>query len=244
MLEQHLELEQSFAERDRIAQTLSTSLLPPTLPQLEGFTVAAWLRPASTDLVAGDFYDLFAVANGGWVAVLGDVCGKGAEAAAVTSLTRYAARTAALGNPDPAHIARVANEALAVDPSDLFCTMAVVRYAPASEQIEITLAGHPKVRFISDGAVQRLGTYGAAIGLAEKPPHVDAAAMKPGDIVVLFSDGLVERDPLFREAEFDIFLAHACRGGAHELSTKIGVLLDELRPHHPDDVAVLIVERT
>ena len=95
------ELERSFAERDRIARTLSTTLVPTRLPSLPGFRSAGWLIPASSDEVAGDFYDLFALPEGDWVAVLGDVCGKGAEAAAVTSLARYAAARHGVGRPRP-----------------------------------------------------------------------------------------------------------------------------------------------
>ena len=85
-LEHLSRLEQAFAERDRIARTLSTTLLPPRLPAPDGFTAAGWVLPAHAGEVAGDFYDLFTVAGGDWIGVLGDVCGKGAEAAAVTSL--------------------------------------------------------------------------------------------------------------------------------------------------------------
>jgi len=241
--QQHRELEQAFAERDRIARTLSTSLLPPAMPRLQGFSASGWLVPASSDEVSGDFYDLFAVSDGGWVAVLGDVCGKGAEAAAVTSLTRYAARAAALDNPDPAHVARVANQALVADPSDLFCTAAIVRYVPAARQIEVTLAGHLQARLVSNNRVTRVGTYGAALGLATTPPRVDRHDLPDDAKVVLFSDGLVERDPGFGEREFDDFLCRTDGSSAQELSAEIRALLRKLNAVHRDDVAVLVVER-
>ena len=241
---QHRQLEQSFAERDRIARTLSTSLLPPAMPRLAGFASAGWLVPASTDQVAGDFYDLFAVSDGGWVAVLGDVCGKGAEAAAVTSLARYAARAAALDNPDPAHVARVANQALVADPSELFCTAVIVRFIPDASQIDVTLAGHLQARLIGDGEVTRLGTYGAALGLATSPPRVDRFPLPCQGKVVLFSDGLVERDPSFGESEFDDFLRQTSALGVQALTAEIRTLLRRLKPVHRDDVAVLVVERT
>lgn len=240
---QHRELEFAFAERDRIARTLSTTVLPPTLPRLNGFAVSGWLVPASTDELAGDFYDLFAVEDG-WVGVLGDVCGKGAEAAAVTSLARYAARAAALENPDPAHVARVANQALEAEPSDLFCTAAIVRYTRDTGDVDVTLAGHLQARMVTDGDVVRLGTFGAALGLGASTPKVDRYELAPGSIVVLFSDGLVERDPAFGEDDFDAFLASAKGRNATELSNDIRSLLSKLAPTHPDDVAVLVLERT
>ncbi|HVV35173.1 MAG TPA: ATP-binding SpoIIE family protein phosphatase [Acidimicrobiales bacterium] len=239
----HAQLEQAFAERDRIARTLSTSLLPPVLPRLPGFAAAAWLVPASPDEVAGDFYDLFAVEDG-WVAVLGDVCGKGAEAAAVTSLARYASRASALENPDTAHIARVANQALVAEPSDLFCTAAIVRYTRQTGTVAVTLAGHLQARMVCDGEVQRLGRFGAALGLGDDSPRVERYRMPPGAMVVLFSDGIVERDPAFGERELDAFLAETKGYDAARLSVELRALVDRLTPKHPDDVAVMVLERT
>ena len=187
---QHTQLELAFAERDRIARTLSTSLLPPALPRIAGFGVAAWLAPASGDEVAGDFYDLFAV-DDGWVGVLGDVCGKGAEAAAVTSLARYASRAAVLENSDPAHIVRVANQALVAEPSELFCTAAVVRYLRSAGSVEVSLAGHLQARIgVPDGEVKRLGRFGAALGLGTEQPNVDRYVMPRAAMV-----GVVFRRP-------------------------------------------------
>ena len=240
---QHSQLELAFAERDRIARTLSTSLLPPALPRIPGFGVAAWLAPASGDEVAGDFYDLFAV-DDGWVGVLGDVCGKGAEAAAVTSLARYASRAAALENSDPAHIVRVANQALVAEPSELFCTAAVVRYLRSAGSVEVSLAGHLQARMVCDGEVKRLGRFGAALGLGTEQPNVDRYVMPRGSMVVLFSDGLVERDPAFGERDLDEFLAEHKGLDAPQLASELRALVAGLHPKHPDDIAVLVLERT
>jgi sigma-B regulation protein RsbU (phosphoserine phosphatase) len=193
--------------------------------------------------VAGDFYDLFAV-DDGWVAVLGDVCGKGAEAAAVTSLARYASRASALENPDPAHIARVANQALVAEPSDLFCTAAIVRYHRERGEVEVTLAGHLQVRLVCDGEVERIGRFGAARGLCTDAPTVESDRMPPGAMVVLFSDGLVERDPDFGERDLDRFLSETKGWDASRVSTELRTLVDRLSPRHPDDVAVMVLERT
>lgn len=238
------ELAQSLAERDRIARTLSTTLLPPRLPALPGFATAAWLVPASADEVAGDFYDLFALEGGGWVAVLGDVCGKGAEAAAVTSLARYASRVTALDDPDPAHIADVANNALALDPSDLFCTMAVVRYMVDQQRLHVTLAGHPQPRLLHDGELCRIGEFGPALGLGTRDHRTTSYPFGPGDSVVLFSDGLIERDRAFGEDELDGRLRGMSGAHAPEISDAIRDLVAELQPDRADDLAVLVVSRT
>lgn len=239
--EQLLELEGAFAERDRIARTLSTTLLPPTLPHLPGFEASAWLVPASDDQVAGDFYDLFPVGDGDWVAVLGDVCGKGAEAAAVTSLARYAARATALHDPDPSHIADIANTALVSDSSDLYCTMVIASYRAGAGELSVTLAGHHQARLISGGQVRRVGTFHSPLGYGTQPAPVVRVPFGPGDAVVVFTDGLIERDPRFGEDELDAFLQ---RGGtAKELAQALlerAAALDAVRK---DDIAVLVVSR-
>jgi sigma-B regulation protein RsbU (phosphoserine phosphatase) len=234
-------LEQTLAERDRIARTLSTTLLPPQLPPLHGFEAEAWLVPASTDEVAGDFYDLFAVGEGDWVAILGDVCGKGAEAAAVTSLARYAARTTALVEPRPAGVAKMANLALNRDSSDLFCTMAIVHYERDSSTISVTLAGHPQARHISNGKATRIGRFGAPLGLTIGAPVDDRYPLEVGDTLLLFSDGLIERSPHFDEDALDELLNEWGDIGARELVHRLQAQVETLDVVHPDDVAVLAV---
>ena len=116
------------AQRSAIARTLQNSLLPPVLPEIAGLEAAALYRPAGegTD-VGGDFYDLFTIAEDEWIAVIGDVCGKGAEAAAVTALARYTIRAAAVRRRSPAAILRWLNDAmLRQDRDGRFCTIACV----------------------------------------------------------------------------------------------------------------------
>jgi sigma-B regulation protein RsbU (phosphoserine phosphatase) len=239
-----VELERTLAERDRIARTLSTTLLPPKLPAIRGFTTAAWLIPAHRDELAGDFYDLFAVGSGGFVAVLGDVCGKGAEAAAVTSLTRYAARVTTLDEPDPLRIAEVGNNALTLDPSDLFCTMAIVRYLEGEDAIDVTLAGHPQVRVLRDGKVHRVGRFGPALGLGTRPHTMEREPLFPGDSVILFSDGLIERSKHFGEDQLDEAIAAGPPGDADAIAQALRKVVLDLRSDRADDLAVLVITRT
>jgi sigma-B regulation protein RsbU (phosphoserine phosphatase) len=241
---EHLaEIERAWAERDRIARTLSTTLLPPRLPRLDGFDVAGWLVPASQDEVAGDFYDLFSVRDGDWVAILGDVCGKGAEAAAVTSLARYAARATALDDPSPPAIADVANRALNEDSSDLFCTMGVARYSHERAAIDITLAGHPQGRIVGRDGVRRVGRHGAALGLFAADYGAERHQFGLGDTLVLFSDGLTERSREFDDDALDQALQSWTGCGATEIAERIRLLVLELRPDRRDDVAVLAISR-
>ena len=102
-----------YRARSTIAQTLQASLLPPMLPEVPGFDAGALYEAAGEDHeVGGDFYDLFATSDDHWFAVIGDVCGKGAEAAAVTALVRYTIRAAAARRHSPAAILRWVNEVM------------------------------------------------------------------------------------------------------------------------------------
>jgi sigma-B regulation protein RsbU (phosphoserine phosphatase) len=106
---------QAERERERVqrlATVLQRSLLPPQLPTIAGVETAAYYHPASVDEVGGDFYDLFPVSMSTWGFFLGDVCGKGAMAAALTSLIRYTLRTAVARDPDPIHVLTALNDAL------------------------------------------------------------------------------------------------------------------------------------
>jgi sigma-B regulation protein RsbU (phosphoserine phosphatase) len=237
-----LEVETSLAQRDRIARTLSTTLLPPRLPSLPGFSAAGWIVPANDGEVAGDFYDLFAVGEGEWVAILGDVCGKGAEAAAVASLARYAARTTALIDPDPAAIAEVADRALREDSSSLFCTMAVVRFNRLESTITVALAGHPQMRCLSPSGIRRIGRHGTALGMSfGGGVQLDTQPFGPGDTVLLFSDGLIERSIPFDDDALDEALARIPDRSAPALSEQLRALALGLPADHPDDIAILAV---
>lgn len=237
------ELEQAFNERDRIARTLSTTLLPPTFAAIPGIHAAGWVVPGTADRVAGDFYDLFPVDGTDWVVVLGDVCGNGAEAAAVTSLARYAARVTTLHDPDPVSIAEVVNDALSTDSSDLHCTMAIVRYRKAFDSIEVTLAGHPHVRVIHDGEVQRVGKSSPPVGMGLDGFDRVTHPFLPGDCLVLFSDGIIERCDTFGEDQLDVLLGELAPCEAVNFAQLLRKSVQELPQDRIDDTAALVVSR-
>ena len=123
-----------YRARSTIAQTLQASLLPPMLPEVPGVEAGALYRAAGEDHeVGGDFYDLFATSDDHWFAVIGDVCGKGAEAAAVTALARYTIRAAAARRHSPAAILRWVNEVMVREGSTRFCTIAVAHLDRSQE---------------------------------------------------------------------------------------------------------------
>ena len=117
-----------YRQREAIAHTLQQSLLPPELPEIPGLDTAALYRPAGEiNEVGGDFYDLFPTGEREWFAVIGDVCGKGAEAAAVTALARYTIRAAVIRHRSPAGILRWLNAAMLRQHAGRFVTLACAR---------------------------------------------------------------------------------------------------------------------
>jgi phosphoserine phosphatase RsbU/P len=120
--------EASEARAIALARTLQQTLIPPHVPDIDGLEVGGEYRPAGDGSeVGGDFYDIFQAGDDDWVVVIGDVCGKGVEAAVVTALARYTLRAAAVQDPSPAHALTVLNAALLGADTDRFCTAAVLR---------------------------------------------------------------------------------------------------------------------
>ncbi|MFD5031011.1 PP2C family protein-serine/threonine phosphatase [Streptomyces sp. NPDC058405] len=199
------ERDREKAERDRerlqsVLATLQQSLIPPSLPTVPGLEAAAHYHTASPDHLGGDFYDLFPLGDGRWAFFLGDVCGKGPEAAAVTSLTRYTLRAAALHNPDPGAVLTTLNTALyerytGGDPR--FCTAVYGVLEPADDGFALTLAsgGHPPVLLLrANGEAGYLtASGGLLIGVLPAPRFGRAhTVLHPGDTVLLYTDGLTE----------------------------------------------------
>jgi PAS domain S-box-containing protein len=189
---------QQYRQRSEIARTLQSSLLPPVLPDIPGLEAAAVFRPAGDGTgVGGDFYDLFTVADDEWIAVIGDVCGKGAEAAAVTALARYTIRAAAVRRRSPAAILRWLNDAMLRQDSDgRFCTIACVHIDTSRPRIRLSVAcgGHPPALVRrADGTVADLGAAGTLLGLVPELELEDEhAEIGPGDTLLLYTDGVTE----------------------------------------------------
>jgi len=180
-----------------LAATLQASLIPPALPSIPGLEVGAEYRPAGLgDEVGGDFYDVFEVGRGDWGVVLGDVCGKGAAAAAVTALARYTVRAAAMRTRRPRSILAMLNDALLLQGADRFLTAVYARFRiePARVRVTVGCGGHwLPLRVSVDGEVEEIGRTGNLLGVFDDPTLDDATVeLAPGDAVVLFTDGVVE----------------------------------------------------
>ncbi|MEW2167090.1 SpoIIE family protein phosphatase [Streptomyces sp. NPDC007084] len=202
LLRARQEAEQERERLQNLATTLQRTLLPPALANVPGLEVSAHYHIASVDQVGGDFYDLFPLAEGTWGLFMGDVCGKGAAAAAVTSLARYTLRAAAVYNPDPATVLDNLNTVLnheynGTDPR--FCTVVFGLLTPDRERggFRITLAGggHPPALLMrADGTADILPTPGGQLIGALTDVHIATTAvhLAPGDTLLLHTDGLTE----------------------------------------------------
>jgi serine phosphatase RsbU (regulator of sigma subunit) len=180
-----------------IAQTLQSSLLPPGLPDLPGAELAAAYRAAGDGLeVGGDFYDVFNTADDQWYLVVGDVCGKGAEAAAVTALARYTIRAAAVRRRSPAAILRWLSDAMLQQGSatDRYCTIACAHVDLGAGRLTVACGGHPLPLLVrADGTVEEVGTPGTLLGLVPSPDLQDRPTeLREGDTLLLYTDGLTE----------------------------------------------------
>jgi serine phosphatase RsbU (regulator of sigma subunit)/PAS domain-containing protein len=211
-----------YRQRAMIAQTLQQSLLPPELPEIPGLETAAHYRPAGEgNEVGGDFYDLFSTGEREWFAVMGDVCGKGAQAASVTALVRYTIRAAVMRNRSPAGILRWLNAAMLRQRAGRFVTIAIARLEldPDGTVIAtVSSGGHPRPRILrATGLVEELGTTGTLLGVLPEVELQDRSArLSPGDALVLYTDGLTEvaAPRVWSPAHLDAAVASARRHSA------------------------------
>jgi sigma-B regulation protein RsbU (phosphoserine phosphatase) len=188
--------EESELRATALARTLQQTLIPPVPPRVPNLDVAAVYRPAGAgEEVGGDFYDVFQTGPD-WVVAIGDVCGKGAEAAVVTALVRYTIRAAAARLRSPAAMLADVNEVLLRHETERFCTAAVLRLRREAEGWEVTLAagGHPLPLYLpADSLSASFGVPGSLLGVLEDASFTDARLMlSRGDSVVLYTDGVTE----------------------------------------------------
>jgi serine phosphatase RsbU (regulator of sigma subunit) len=188
------ELERSERERAEIAETLQRGLLPPPLPHIPGWLLAATYRPVGAENeIGGDFYDAFRVA-GGWMVVVGDVTGRGAKAAAVTAHARYTLRTAAALTGDPVIALRTLNRALLARVEGALCSVAALAIDEGGERtVRLAVAGHPPPLIVGAGAVKEAAHAGPVLGaFPDASWTVEPAELGPGEVLVVITDGVTE----------------------------------------------------
>ncbi len=246
-------VEREKARVQVFARTLQRSLLPPLLSPPEGLDAFAHYHAASPDDVGGDFYDLFPLAHDKWAFFIGDVSGKGAGAAAVTSLTRYTLRAAAAFDADPVVVLQNVHTVLSQEFRDTvnqFATVVFGILTPRDRGFEVQLAsgGHlPPLVLGADGDARYADTVGGhPVGIPMVPSFVAAQIrLDPGDTLVMYTDGLTEARVGSGAARYDDhgalleFAAEHAPATASAIVTAIQALLNGFGPGLEDDVAVL-----
>ena len=238
-------------DRERtIARTLQRSLRPGALPSIPGLAAAVRFRPAGENIeLGGDFYDLYRARDGGIAALIGDVQGKGPDAAAVTALARHTLRAAAAYEHSPSAVLTLLHRGLRDQRTDdRFITVAYAHMQVAVEHIRLELAcgGHPLPLVVHpDGSVDAVGRLGTLLGTDIDPLLADVTVeLEVGDVLVLYTDGVTEvrrhRTEVFGSAELTALL-RTCGGlGPDEVAGRIeAAVIQASGGRLRDDVAIL-----
>lgn len=191
-----LERARLYEQQRTIALTLQRSLLPSHLPTPEWFNAGGhyWPGEEGTE-VGGDFYDLFKVGDDRWALTIGDVCGKGVEAAAQTAVARHTARSAARHVTSPTDVLLGIHEALQRYDGTNYCTVcfAFLERKEDTITVHVALGGHPHPLLRRhDGTTERLGRAGTLLGLIQPTTHTTSTQLFPGGILVLYTDGVTD----------------------------------------------------
>ncbi len=242
---------QNVAAHVAVSQALQQALLPRALPVAPGLDLAAEYLPASRGSdVGGDFYDVLTVDSERFLVSIGDVCGKGARAAARTGLVRDVLRVLVRGGQGLTEAVRMLNEVMmeAADPLQ-YCTLAaaLVRREAGGLAVELLLAGHERPVLIrADGHAEQVGAFGTAVGLLPQVlVEVTTHRLAPGDTLLLYTDGVTERRrgrEQFGPERLRALAARTAGGSARQLVAAVRNAVERFSPDPAtDDVALLAV---
>jgi len=243
-------------QQSHIASVLQHSLLPRSLPEIQGFEASSrFLAAGEAYEVGGDFYDVFRSGSGSWTAVIGDVCGKGPEAASLTALARYTIRTASSPESSPSDVLRTLHDSISSERSDFrFCTAALARIRTPSNgngtaQLTVSLGGHPlPIILRQDGSVDAIGRPGTLLGVLPSPVLADAdGTLDVGDSLILYTDGVLDvrdsaerGDPNWLAKQ----LPELAGKSAEEIAQGLVDAAIERHGGEPrDDIAILVLNR-
>jgi sigma-B regulation protein RsbU (phosphoserine phosphatase) len=227
--------------------------MPPVLPQVPGLDVAAAYRPfGDGTVVGGDFYDLYGHDTDRWGLVIGDVSGRGIDAAAITALARHTTRAAALLGSRPVDVLHILNRVMLSQPlGERFCTIVHAVLEPSSEGIDVTmsLGGHPRPLWFErrTGEVREVGEPGTAVGLVpEAVLRETRMTLRPGDVLVFFTDGCVDVHTESGTTSderllFDALRRHALESAAELTGHLEQAVLDSNGGRNADDAALLVL---
>ncbi|MGH3389236.1 MAG: PP2C family protein-serine/threonine phosphatase, partial [Actinomadura sp.] len=235
-----------YRRRAEVADTLQASLLPRELPAIPGLRLAARYVSATRGVeVGGDFYDVFETPSG-WGFVLGDVCGKGEEAAAVTATARHGIRLLSRWQTKPAEVLGLVNQALLSE--ERFVTAVLVGVTTREGGIGVTLgtAGHPPAIVVrQDGVIRVASTGGVPLGLFEDfEPGLETLELSEGDTLFLHSDGVLDACDIMNERFGQERLIEVLAGNSTRPVTELLIaveqaLLDFCHGDLRDDLSIL-----
>lgn len=231
LLAQKKRAEESEQRLALVARTLQETLMPPRDPRIRGLDVATGYRPAgSGDEIGGDFYDVFEVGDGSWVVAIGDVAGKGVEAAVVATLARHTIRALAATESSPARTLEHLNHVVLAHPSGRFLTAALLRLRRANDVWSVTMAlgGHPPAILVGERTDPvRVGDAAHLVGAFDFAEYDDLQfELAPGTTLLLHTDGVTEasapgrRGSFYGEARL-LRVVHGGHAGARDLVDRI-----------------------
>jgi GAF domain-containing protein/PAS domain-containing protein len=243
-----LERARLYEQQRAIADTLQRSLLPShlTTPEWFGAEGHYWPGEEGTE-VGGDFYDLFKVGDDRWALTIGDVCGKGIEAASLTAVARHTARSAARHVQTPSEVLLSIHEALQTYDGTNYCTVcfAFLERSVDTVTIDVALGGHPQPLLRrNDATIEPLGQPGTLLGLIEPTTYTTSTRLFPGDTLVLYTDGITDAAGALAVTTEELADTISKTGPAPStIATAIRTLLDTRRPAGiSDDTALLIID--
>jgi serine phosphatase RsbU (regulator of sigma subunit)/PAS domain-containing protein len=245
-----IRVDHMFRRNTEIADTLQASLLPRTLPDIPGADIAAVYLAATEGVdIGADFYDVYPAASG-WGLSVGDVRGKGEEAAAITAAARHAIRVLAHDGATPAAVLAAANGILLsqqLDGGFVTTSLAHLYADDAGIRVALGSAGHPAPVVIrSDGQVQTVGGGGLPLGLfADAEPGLQDATLAAGDVLFLYTDGITQARSsdrtFFSERLHDELARLAGRHPDDIVSAMRTALLDFTERRLADDIAMVVL---
>ena len=240
-----------YAASRQVSQTLQKSFLPPDLPEIPGVDVSArYFAAGEGELIGGDFYDAFRTDRGRWSVVLGDVSGKGLEAATVTTLARHTIRGAAITADRPSEALRILNTALLEQKqTDRFCTAVYATVEPRFARVRITAScgGHPAPYVIrNDGRVEPILCNGTLLGFIENVALQDTVVdLEFGDKLFLYTDGLLDirqKGGTFGQEGLEKLLYECSKRGTEASAEFISHTISDLQQGRAtDDIAFIML---
>ncbi|ADB35365.1 protein serine phosphatase with GAF(s) sensor(s) [Kribbella flavida DSM 17836] len=238
-----------YEERSRIATALQRSLVPPPLPTLPGVDLAARYRAAAEHLdVGGDFYDVYA-AGDDLLVTLGDVAGKGVEAAVLTGRARQSLRTAAYFEHRPGPLLSALNAVVYEDRSDRFVTVICARVAVTPDwlDVELAVAGHTAPFVLrGDGTVSQVEADGTVAGVLPAVEYdTSTVRLRPGDSLLMFTDGVEEArgdDGFYGLDRIAALLSRYAGAGSEVICGALEQdVVEHLNGRSHDDIALLAI---